>query len=271
MQPVDFTLLAELLKKRSGMALTEDKIYLLESRLLPVAKQAGLSSVSDLCAHIRGNEDEQLLVEITEAMTVNESSFFRDIKPYELFRQKLLPEVMRAQEGRKSLRIWSAACSTGQEPYSLAICLKEEAAKLAGWNVQITASDLAKKVVDKAQQGIYSQFEVQRGVPIQTLLKYFTQQPDSTWQVKDAVRDAVSFCLQNLLEPYDALGQFDIIFCRNVLIYFDDATKAEITGRMYHSLQLHGILVIGATETLIDPEGYFAPIDEFRGAYRRIR
>ena len=271
MQPVDFTLLADLLKKRSGMALTVDKIYLLESRLLPIAKQAGLHSVSDLCAHIRGKADEKLLVEITEAMTVNESSFFRDIKPYDLFRQKLLPEVMKAQADRKALRIWSAACSTGQEPYSLAICLKEEAAKLSGWNVQITASDLAKKVVDKAQQGIYSQFEVQRGVPIQMLLKYFAQQADNTWQVKENVREVVSFRLQNLLEPYDALGQFDIIFCRNVLIYFDDATKAEITGRMYRSLPLHGILVIGATETLIDPEGYFTPIDEFRGAYRRIR
>ncbi|MBY0406613.1 MAG: protein-glutamate O-methyltransferase CheR [Rickettsiales bacterium] len=260
--------MSTLLKKRSGLDLREDKTYLIESRLLPVARSLKLNDVAALCDHIRRTPSEALLVEVTEAMTTNESSFFRDLKPYEQLKQVILPELMQKQAIRKSLRIWSAACSTGQEPYSIAISIEEEKAKFAGWKVDIIATDLAKKVVDKAKGGIYTQFEAQRGLPIQMLLKYFTSLPDTSWQVKDHIRQAVQFKLQNLLEDYSTLGQFDLIFCRNVLIYFDEDTKAGVTERMARSLAPHGLLVLGATETLIDRGGKFVASPDLRGVYR---
>lgn len=267
MTPEEFQFLAGMVKKRSGITLGDDKMYLIESRLLPIARARGLQGLSELCAQVKSNPPEDLLVEITEAMTTNESSFFRDIKPYEALRQQVLPMLMEKTGIQKQIRIWSAACSTGQEPYTVAICLQEDVAKMPGWRFDIVASDLAKKVVDKAQQGIYSQFEAQRGLPIQILLKYFTSLPDTSWQLKDNIRSMVQFRLQNLLEEYTALGKFDIIFCRNVLIYFDDATKAQITEKMARSLQPHGVLIIGSTESLVDPSGKFTAMENFRGAY----
>jgi chemotaxis protein methyltransferase CheR len=200
-------------------------------------------------------------------MTTNESSFFRDIKPYEHLRNIILPLQMQKLGAQKSMRIWSAACSTGQEPYSISMCLQEDAAKMPGWRFDIVASDLAKKVVDKAKEGIYSQFEAQRGLPIQMLMKYFTARPDTSWQLKDIIRNSVQFRTQNLLESYDHLGRFDIIFCRNVLIYFDDPTKAQVTEKMARVLNKSGVLLIGATESLVDPKGLFVPIPEICGGY----
>lgn len=267
-QKEDFVYLSTLLKKRSGLDLNEDKTYLLESRLLPIARGLKLTDVAALCAHARKTGSEPLLVEITEAMTTNESSFFRDIKPFEVLRQVFLPQLMQKQAARKQLRIWSAACSTGQEPYTIAICLQEDMAKMPGWKFDLVATDLAKKVVDKASVGIYSQFEAQRGLSIQMLLKYFTSLPDTSWQLKDTVRSMVKFQQQNLLTDYGALGKFDLIFCRNVLIYFDEATKAQVTARMAGTLEPHGILIIGSSETLVDPQGKFEALPDLRGAYR---
>jgi|CXWL01.1.fsa_nt_gi chemotaxis protein methyltransferase CheR len=268
MQAQDFQYLAGILKQRSGLALSDDKAYLIESRLLPIARSRGLQDIPQLCNLLRNSPNEALLTEITEAMTTNESSFFRDIKPYDSLRKDVLPMLMARPSVQKTLRIWSAACSTGQEPYTISICLKEDAAKLAGWNFEIVASDLAKKVVDKAKDGIYSQFEAQRGLPIQILMKYFTSLPDTSWQLKDIIRSSVQFKLQNLLTDYGSLGKFDVVFCRNVLIYFDEQTKAQITEKMARSITKDGVLIIGATESLIDPKGLFAAIENFRGAYK---
>lgn len=268
MQPAEFSYFATILKKRSGLDLAEDKIYLLESRLLPVARQTGLEDISRLYGHLRKNPDEKLLSEVTEAMTTNESSFFRDIKPYDLFRENLLPMLAGKQASTRKLRLWSAACSSGQEPYSMAICLQEEAASMHGWEYDLIASDLAGKVVDKARQGIYSQFEVQRGLPIQLLIKYFTQLPDTSWQVKPPLRRMVDFRRLNLLDSYGELGCFDVIFCRNVMIYFDSETKTAVTRKMKQALQPHGVLIIGSTESLIDTEGDFVALEGFRGGYR---
>lgn len=267
-QPEDFQFLSTMLKKRSGLTLTEDKGYLLESRLLPIARSRGMKDIPELCAKVRLQPTEELLVEITEAMTTNESSFFRDIKPYEQLRQIILPQLMSSIGIGKRMRIWSAACSTGQEPYSIGICLQEDAGKMPGWMFDIVATDLAKKVVDKAKLGIYSQFEAQRGLPIQMLLKYFSSLPDTSWQLKENIRNMVQFKLQNLLEDYSSLGRFDLVFCRNVLIYFDDPIKAQITEKMARTLQPHGILVLGSTETLVDPTGKFMPLPDVRGAYK---
>ncbi len=268
MQAQDFQYLAGILKQRSGLALSDDKAYLIESRLLPIARSQNLQDIPQLCNLLRTRPNEALLTEITEAMTTNESSFYRDIKPYESLRNIVLPMLMARPLIQKTLRIWSAACSTGQEPYTISMCLKEDAAKLAGWNFEIVASDLAKKVVDKAKEGIYSQFEAQRGLPIQILMKYFTSLPDTSWQIKDIIRSSVQFKLQNLLTDYGLLGKFDIVFCRNVLIYFDEQTKAQITEKMARSITKDGVLIIGATESLIDPKGLFVAMENFRGAYK---
>lgn len=268
MRPEDFQYFAALVKKRSGLALADDKAYLIESRLMPIARAQGVPDLGQLCNLLRTRGTEQLLAEITEAMTTNESSFFRDIKPYEHLRNILLPMQMQQNEARQSLRIWSAACSTGQEPYSIAMCLAEDAAKHAGWKIDIVASDLARKVIDKAKEGVYSQFEAQRGLPIQLLIKYFSARPDTSWELKDSIRSMVQFKMQNLLEDYVTLGKFDIIFCRNVLIYFDEPTKTQITERMARALGKGGVLLLGATESLIDPNKLFEPINDVRGGYK---
>ena len=201
-------------------------------------------------------------------MTTNESSFFRDIKPYEQLRKVILPMLMKQHAARSHLRIWSAACSIGQEPYTIAMCLLEDAPLMPGWRFDLLATDLARKALDKAVRGVYSQFEAQRGLPIQMLLKYFTSLPDTSWQVRDTLRAMVQFRQQNLLEDYAGLGKFDLIFCRNVLIYFDEATKAKVTDRMAASLTPEGMLILGATETLVDPLGKFVSLPDLRGVYR---
>ena len=266
MRPDEFQYLAQMLKQRSGLALGDDKTYLIESRLLPIARSQNLQDISQLCNLVKTKPTEALLTEIIEAMTTNESSFFRDIKPYEQLRNIVFPHVMKHQKN-KHMRIWSAACSTGQEPYSTAICIQEDMAKMPGWQFEILATDLAHKVVDKAAHGIYSQFEVQRGLPIHMLVKYFISRPDTTWQVKDIIRTMVQFRAQNLLDDYSTIGKCDIIFVRNVLIYFDDATKAQITEKMLRALNPHGVLILGSTESLVDPNNRFQPLDNFRGAY----
>lgn len=267
MQSSEFQFLAELLKRRSGLQLTDDKVYLIESRLLPITRAHNLADLSALCAELRLRPTEALLVEVTEAMTTNESSFFRDIKPYDCLRNILLPRVMAAKTD-KTIRIWSAACSTGQEPYSIAISLQEDAAKMAGWQSEIVATDLAQKVIDKAKAGIYSQFEAQRGLPIKLLLNYFTQLPDTSWQMKDPLRSSVKFGTHNLLEDSSRFGKFDIIFCRNVLIYFDDKTKGQVVERLSRNLHPHGVLMLGATETIIDEHKRFKRLDDHHGVYQ---
>jgi len=169
----NFDMLSTMLKQRSGLVLTKDKAYLLETRLMPVARKHGLRDLDDVCDVVRTRKDAKLIADITEAMTTNESLFFRDSKPFDSFRNALLPQMMQARASSRKIRIWSAACSSGQEPYSLAMILKEEQARLQGWRFEIVATDISEEMLAKAKAGIYSQFEVQRGLPIQMLVKYF--------------------------------------------------------------------------------------------------
>lgn len=266
MNGLDFELLAVLLRQRSGLVLTRDKVYLLESRLVPLARRRGLSSLDDLVATVRRGGDEALLREITEAMTTNESFFFRDIKPFEVFRQETLPMLMKARSASRHIRIWSAACSTGQEPYSLAMVLKEEAAKLAGWRVEIVATDLSAEVLEKAKVGLYSQFEVQRGLPITLMLKYFAPVND-LWQIDASLRAMVQFREANLLSDLTGLGQFDVVFCRNVLIYFDQETKRIVLERIGRQMPNDGVLYLGGAETVLGVCENFKPMPGQRGVY----
>jgi len=263
----DFEFLAALLKQRSGLILTKDKAYLLETRLMPVARKWNLKGLEELVDDLRTRRDDGLTADITEAMTTNESLFFRDTKPYDQFRNQVLPRLMQNRAGERKLRIWSAACSSGQEPYSIAMLLLEDLAKLSGWRVEIVATDISREMITKAQAGLYTQFEVQRGLPIALLVKYFTQDGDK-WQIDEKIKEMVSFKEFNLLDDPAALGQFDVVFCRNVLIYFDQATKADVLAKVAAQMPPDGILYLGGAETVLGVTDRFQPIEGFRGMYK---
>jgi chemotaxis protein methyltransferase CheR len=265
----DFDLLCRLLRERSGLLLTRDKAYLLESRLLPVARKRNMKSLDELIAALRLRPEGDLVRDVVEAMTTNESFFFRDLVPFDQFRTFVLPQLLRTRAAKKSIRIWSAACSSGQEPYSLAMVLSEEKMKLQGWQVEITATDLSTEILEKAQAGLYSQFEVQRGLPIQLLVKYFKQQGDR-WQIDPAIRGMVKFRCFNLLDDFTSLGAFDVIFCRNVLIYFDQATKTLVLERVARILPQDGYLYLGGAETVIGITDKFQSLAEQRGIYTPV-
>ncbi|MCF8474164.1 MAG: protein-glutamate O-methyltransferase [Emcibacter sp.] len=266
MRKEDFDLISNILKERSGLVLTEEKIYLLESRLTPIARKKGLETLDDLINEIRLRRKEDLLCEVTDAMTTNESFFFRDNTPFDLFREDVMPSLMESAVASKKIRIWCAAASTGQEPYSLAIILSEMEAKLNGWTIEIIGTDLSQKVLDKAKSGIYSQFEVQRGLPIKLLMKYFTQAGEM-WQISEKIRKMVTFRPYNLLDNFTPLGSFDVIFCRNVLIYFQQDTKADVLNRMHRQINTKGTLFLGAAETVLGLTEKFKPVQGKRGMY----
>lgn len=266
MTPDDFDFIAALLKSRSGLIVNRDKVYLLESRLTPVARRRGLETLEKLITTMRRQADEELIRSVVEAMTTNESFFFRDATPFDIFRDQVLPRLREQNAASKRIRIWCAAASSGQEPYSLAIYLKEQESLWRDWAIEIIATDISTQVLDKARAGIYTQFEVQRGLPIRTLIKYFTQSGE-TWQLSKQIRDMVIFREFNLLESYRNFGRFDVIFCRNVLIYFDQETKADVLNRMREILPTHGTLFLGAAETVLGLTDRFKPVPGQRGLY----
>ncbi len=267
MTPFDYDFLRRLLKERSGLDLAADKQYLVESRLVPLARKAGLPGIAELVQKVKSGGAEALTTEVVEAMTTNETFFFRDKVPFDHLRDTILPTMLQSRASRKSLRIWSAACSTGQEPYSIAMLLKEKATALSGWRVEIVATDLSQEVLEKSRSGIYSQFEVQRGLPIQLLVKYFTQTGE-LWQLNSEIRGMVQHKQLNLLQDFSHLGKFDVIFCRNVLIYFDQETKIKIFDRMVKSMEPDGMLVLGAAESVVGITDVFRPLADKRGLYQ---
>jgi chemotaxis protein methyltransferase CheR len=264
--PPDYEYLRKLLRDHSGLDLSADKQYLIESRLLPLARKAGLAGIGDLVQKMKGGPGV-LITQVVEAMTTNETFFFRDKVPFEHFRETIMPEILKTRATRKSVRIWCAAGSTGQEPYSLAMCLKEMGAALSGWRLEILATDLSQEVIEKSKAGIYSQFEVQRGLPIQMLVKYF-KQTGELWQINPDIRAMVQHRQLNLLHDFSQLGVFYVIFCRNVLIYFDQETKVNIFNRLAKAIEPDGFLVLGAAETVVGLTDVFKPFPERRGLYR---
>jgi chemotaxis protein methyltransferase CheR len=265
-KPDDFAFFCKLILDRTGLVLGGEKTYLIESRLTPVARKHNFAGLDVLAAALRQGRDPGLLRDFTDALMTNESFFFRDGKPFEQFRQVVLPRLLAARAQQRSFRIWSAACSTGQEAYSLTMILKEEAAKLQGWRIEIVGTDISHEVLARAQSGIYTQFEVQRGLPIQMLVKYFKQDGDK-WQIAPELRQMVLFKEFNLLEDPVALGRFDVVFCRNVLIYFDQAKKALILDRISRLLPPDGLLYLGGAETVLGVSDRFEPLAGHRGIY----
>jgi len=263
---LEYDYLRKLLKDRSGLVLSSDKQYLLESRLLPIVRKLDLGSLGGLVARLRAPGAEPLIVQVVEAMTTNESFFYRDKVPFDNFTEVIMPALIAARAGQRRIRIWCAAASTGQEPYSLAMCLKEMGQKVNGWKIEIIGTDLSLDVLEKAKAGVYSQFEVQRGLPVQMLVKNFTQKGD-TWQISPEIRAMVQYRPFNLLNDFASLGNFDIVFCRNVLIYFDQHTKVDIMHRIAKLMPPDGFLVLGAAETVVGLTDRFKPLPDRRGVY----
>jgi chemotaxis protein methyltransferase CheR len=264
--PLDYDFLRKCLRARSGLVLSADKQYLVESRLLPVARKVGLGSLGELVAALQSTSEDGLMTAVVEAMTTNESFFFRDKTPFEHFRQTIMPALIAARRSSRFIRIWCAAASTGQEPYSLAMCLKEIEREIAGWRIEVLATDVSNAVLEKARQGLYSQFEVQRGLPIQLLIKHFTQIGE-LWQIAPELRAMVKYRQLNLLADFSQLGLFDLVLCRNVLIYFDQETKIDVLNRLARVTASDGYLVLGAAETVVGLTDRFKMVADKRGLY----
>ena len=256
---------AEVVKPRSGLVLGPDKGYLVQSRLGPVARRDGFASVSDLLHSLRNRRDEKLAWAVTEALGNTETSFFRDRAPFAQLRDEVLPGLAAARAGG-AVRVWSAGCSTGQEPYSLALMMAEAAESLPGVTLDILATDISARSLEVAQAGLYTQFEVQRGLPIRLLIKHFAKVEDN-WRLNARLRRAVEFKQANLLDE-STLGRFDVIFCRNVLSGFDAPTRGLVLDRLSRQLAPDGVLVLGATEST-DGEGGFMAIPGRPGFYVR--
>ncbi len=266
MTPHNFDYLRKLLRERSGLVLSAEKQYLAESRLVPVARRHGIATLGELVDKLRAAEHSQLAIDVIEAMATNETFFFRDKLPFDHFRDTVLPALIVARAREKRIRVWCAAASTGQEPYSLAMILREFSARLAGFRIEIVATDISAEVLARAKAGIYSQFEVQRGLPIQHLVKFFSQVGE-TWQIAPEIRAMVQFRPLNLLKDFSALGTFDMVFCRNVLIYFDQDTKINVLNRIAKQLPEDGYLALGAAETVVGLTDAFKPMADKRGLY----
>ncbi len=266
MKVADFELYKDLLYQESGLVLTPDKSYLLDSRLTPVARKWNYSSIEFMTLQLRALPDTDLIKDIVEAMTTNETSFFRDSKPFLEFEKTVLPALLQSKAAKKTIRIWCAASSSGQEPYSLSMMLKEKEALLKGWKIEIIATDISEEILEQARRGMFSQFEVQRGLPVTHLMKYFEQINDK-WRLKDEIRNMVKFSYFNLLDDMTKLGSFDVIFCRNVLIYFDEKTKGGVLEKMAQRLDKEGFLFLGGAETVLGITDKFVLMPEKRGLY----
>ena len=261
-----FEIFATLLKSQSGLSIGPDKQYLLDSRMAPILKQEGLADLSALALRLRGSGLTALGRQVVEAMTTNESFFFRDEKPFTHVRTQVLARLHAARPAGTRLRIWSAASSSGQEAYSLAMILADQRALLGNRPTEIIGTDIARDQLARAREGRYTQFEVQRGLPMQMLVKYFTKVA-ADWQVKEPIRAMAEFREWNLLGDLRGLGRFDIVFCRNVLIYFDAPTKARVLEAIARQMPPDGVLYLGGSETTVGVTKRFVPLTGERGAY----
>jgi chemotaxis protein methyltransferase CheR len=259
-----------IVRSRSAIELDDSKRYLIEARLTPVARQHGLSSIEDLVREVRGKRRPDLDTQLVEAMTTNETSFFRDLHPFEALRRRLLPEVCARNAAKRTLNIWSAASSTGQELYSVAMLLREHFPELAAWNVRLIGADLSDSVLQRAREGRFSQAEVNRGLPAAMLVKYF-QRDGMHWRLRPEVRSMATFQKLNLIEPWPALPSMDIVFLRNVLIYFAPETKKAILEKIRRTMAPQGTLFLGAAETTMGLDASFERVQLDNAVFYRLK
>lgn len=271
MQDHNFQTLQTFLLQTSGLSIQAEKTYLVESRLKSVADAHGCQSVDELAAKLNGAASPQLKTDVVEAMTTNETSFYRDAHPFETLRTHILPELVKTNQNSRSIRVFCAAASSGQEPYSVAMTIRESLPNAQDWKVDILGVDIDNKILDRAREGKYSKLEVQRGLPITLLRKYFDCESDNAWRIKPEIRNMVRFQQANLLKPFIGLGKFDIIFCRNVLIYFNPPTKADVLERLAALMPDNGTLILGGAETVLGITNQFAPLKGVRGLYAPVR
>jgi chemotaxis protein methyltransferase CheR len=264
--PMDFEQIADILYRKSGLKLSADKLYLLESRLTPLARRRNHSNLAGLVAEILQRPTDALLTELTNSMMTHESFFFRDPNAFEKIKNKILPELRAHRAPSRKLRVWCAAASTGQEPYTLAMLLSDQPELWRDWSIEIVGSDISCVALEKASTGLYSQFEVQRGLPIQSLMKYFSQKGES-WQVNPPLRSMIKWRQFNLLDSAASLGHFDLILCRNVCIYFDAPMKKKVLTELNNRLVSDGHLILGGTETVLGNSEILSSSDIFPGFF----
>jgi chemotaxis protein methyltransferase CheR len=264
----DFDFLRDFLRRRSGLSLGPEKRYLAESRLAPLARAAGLTGISDVVAALRLGGNETFARSVVDAMATHETLFFRDRAPFDTLRDSFLPAFAAQRPEGRPLRVWSAAASTGQEAYSVAMLVREIGATLKGRSVEIVATDISESAIARARRGVYSAFEVQRGLPIRKLLEHFTQ-VEAGWQISAALRAMVDFQVFNLLDDFTSLGRFDVVLCRNLLIYLDRPTKEALLARLAGALMPDGVLCLGGPESALGLCGALIPHPAAQGFFLR--
>ncbi len=268
MKPEEFKAICDFVQKSSGIVLSQSKEYLVDSRLKPIAESHGFADIGALARGLP-LAPEAVKAAVIDAMTTNETFFFRDKTPFTLFEEIILPELAKARRASGRLRIWCAAASTGQEPYSLAMLLLKHKALWNGIRVEIIGTDLSASAIARAKEGRYTQFEVQRGLPVELLVKHFTQ--DGTqWLISDEIKRMVKFSLLNLLQSYASIGTVDVVYCRNVLIYFDGETKKQVLTSVRKVMRPDGYLVLGAADTVMGSNGEFERANNKRGLYQPV-
>jgi len=267
MKQDDVAYLAQMLRRRSGLVLTQSKSEALESRLAPVMRRFGFKDAEALVSELRHGRDA-LARAVTETMTTNESSFFRDWAVFEEFRKRVLPALLAQRATTKRLRIWSAACAAGQEAYSIAMLLDDHKLQAQGWTVDLIATDLSAEMIARAEQGLYSSFEVQRGLPVRRLINHFTQEGEN-WRVGESLRRLVTFRPFNLLDSFGWLDDVDVVFCRNVLMYFDRKSKAGVLEKIGEMLSPDGYLFLGPVESTQGLSEEFVSTQGPQGIYVR--
>ena len=266
MKPEDIETVRQLVHARSGVMVDPSKTYPIETRLAPVARREGFDSIEDLIQAVREHREERLVWAMAEALAPGDTAFFRDQAPFDQFREEILPELA-ARRGDRPIRVWSAACATGQEPYSLAMIIDDERAKLRGARIDLFGSDISERALERAQSGVYTQFEVQRGLPIRRLMRHF-EKTGEMWTIAPQIRQMVRWRRINLLADLRALGQFDVIFCRNLISLFDAATQRRVLEQLARALPDDGWLVLGLDETVIGVTEALRPAQGRRGLYR---
>jgi chemotaxis protein methyltransferase CheR len=268
--PAEFQFISALVHKRSGIVLEAGKEYLVEARLGALVRQEKLDSMGALVALLRAEPASALVQRVVEAMTTNETSFFRDAHPFEALRRVVVPAAMEARKAEKALSIWCAASSTGQEPYTIAMTLKEHFPALAGWKVTFIATDISAEMIRRSREGKYGQIEVNRGLPAALMVKYFKKQ-GLEWQIDASLRSMIDFREMNLTTAWTPMPPMDIVFMRNVLIYFDQATKKDIFGRIRRLMRPDGYLFLGCAETTMSLDDAFERVQVERSGCYRLR
>jgi len=252
----DFDYIRDLVRDRAAIVLDPGKEYLAVTRLDPVVRRAGLTSLSELVATLREDHDPALSEQVVDALTTNETTFFRDVYPFESLRSHVLPDLIDRKHRSRSLFIWSAGCSSGQEPYSVAMMIREDFPELARWQVSILGTDVSVAMLERARAGRYGQIEVNRGLPANLLVKYF-RRAGPGWEIDGSIKEMVRFQHQNLVDPWPSSPPMDLVLMRNVMIYFDIATKQEILARVRDVLAPHGYLLLGTSETTLHLDDTF--------------